>query len=50
MGRTLKQALDALPPERRVEIDQRFDELVNEIEASKRQPRSPRKVKAGIER
>jgi len=35
MARTLKQVLDALPPERRARIDRRFDELVNEVESLK---------------
>lgn len=29
----LKDVLDALPPERRAEIDRRFEELVNEVES-----------------
>lgn len=32
---TLKEVLDALPPERRAEIDRRYEELVNEVESLK---------------
>jgi predicted XRE-type DNA-binding protein len=33
MVRALKEVLDALPTDRRAEIDRRFDELVNEVES-----------------
>jgi hypothetical protein len=32
---TLKEVLDSLPPERRAEIDRRYEELVNEVESLK---------------
>jgi len=32
---TLKEVLDALPPERRAEIDRRYEEIVNEVESLK---------------
>lgn len=32
---TLKKVLDSLPPERRAEIDRRYEELVNEVESLK---------------
>jgi transcriptional regulator len=32
----LKDVLDALPPKRRAELDRRFKELVNEVEALKK--------------
>ena len=31
----LKEVMDALPPERRAEIDRRYEELVNEVESLK---------------
>ncbi len=31
----LKEVLDSLPPERRAEIDRRYEELVNEVESLK---------------
>jgi len=33
MVRTLKEVLDALPPDEREDIDRRFQELVNEVES-----------------
>ncbi len=35
MAVTLKKVLDSLPPERRAEIDRRYEELVNEVESLK---------------
>jgi predicted XRE-type DNA-binding protein len=35
MVRALKEVLDALPTDRRAEIDRRFDELVSEVESLK---------------
>lgn len=32
---TLKKVLESLPPERRAEIDRRYEELVNEVESLK---------------
>jgi transcriptional regulator with XRE-family HTH domain len=33
MGHTLKEVLDSLPPERRAEVDRRYEELVDEVES-----------------
>ncbi len=35
MAVTLKKVLDSLPPERRAEIDRRYEELVDEVESLK---------------
>ena len=32
---TLEEVLDSLPPERRAEIDRRYEELLNEVESLK---------------
>lgn len=32
---TLKEVLDSLPPDRRAEIDRRYEELLNEVESLK---------------
>jgi len=39
---SLKDVLDALPPKRRAELDQRFKELVNEVESLKELGEFPR--------
>ena len=48
MVRTLKQVLDDLPPERRAEIDRRFEELVNEVESLRELRRLSRMSQAKI--
>jgi DNA-binding MarR family transcriptional regulator len=44
----LKQALDALPPKRRAEIDRRFKELINEVESLRELRRISEKSQAKI--